>query len=297
MAAVLSADADPSAVRVGEAVWHDAARRRDLPLRLYRPAGPGPWPAIVFSHGLGGSRAAGEAWLRHWASGGFLGVALQHAGSDEARCGGASPLALRRLLKTAMTRENLTLRAGDVSFAVDELQRRRLADPRRVGVAGHSFGAATAQALAGERPGPGASAPWRDPRLKAGLALSPSARGEAAALPQRFGAIDIPFFSITGSRDEGIGPGDVTAAQRLLPHRHMPSPDKYLLVLAGGSHLHFSGNAQRRQPTPARLEAAVQAASLAFWHAHLNGDEAARRWLRAGELRGQLDPADLFEVK
>ena len=77
----------------------------------------------------------------------------------------------------------------------------------------------------------------------------------------------------------------------------MPPADKYLLVMAGGTHLHFSGHPRRLQPTPARLEAAVKAASLAFWRAYLNGDDAARGWLQAGELRGQLDPADVFEAK
>src|SRR4051812_19485771 len=36
--------------------WHDAARNRTLPVRLRLPRGTGPAPAVLISHGLGGSR-------------------------------------------------------------------------------------------------------------------------------------------------------------------------------------------------------------------------------------------------
>src|SRR3974377_1015412 len=37
--------------------WKDASRNREVPVKIYYPAsGAGPFPVIVFSHGLGGSR-------------------------------------------------------------------------------------------------------------------------------------------------------------------------------------------------------------------------------------------------
>jgi predicted dienelactone hydrolase len=36
----------------------DEARRRDIPVRVYLPAGKTAAPVVVFSHGLGGSRKA-----------------------------------------------------------------------------------------------------------------------------------------------------------------------------------------------------------------------------------------------
>ncbi len=41
---------------------HDAARNRDIPLRVYLPASTAPAPVVLFSHGLGGSRA-GSSFL------------------------------------------------------------------------------------------------------------------------------------------------------------------------------------------------------------------------------------------
>lgn len=45
-------------VATAEYVWRDEARGREVPVKLYFPAGDagGPFPVIVFSHGLGGSR-------------------------------------------------------------------------------------------------------------------------------------------------------------------------------------------------------------------------------------------------
>jgi predicted dienelactone hydrolase len=36
---------------------HDAARNRDIPVRVYLPTNTAPMPVILFSHGLDGSRS------------------------------------------------------------------------------------------------------------------------------------------------------------------------------------------------------------------------------------------------
>jgi len=62
---------------------HDAARNRDIPVRVYLPANTAPEPVILFSHGLGGTRT-GSAFLgEHWAARGYVAVFLQHPGSDD----------------------------------------------------------------------------------------------------------------------------------------------------------------------------------------------------------------------
>ena len=38
--------------------FHDKVRGRDIPLRIYLPTNTAPEPVVLFSHGLGGSRAA-----------------------------------------------------------------------------------------------------------------------------------------------------------------------------------------------------------------------------------------------
>lgn len=63
------AEPGPHAGTSIDTVWTDAARNRTLPIRLQMPAATAARlrPTILFSHGLGGSRAAGDLWGRHWA--------------------------------------------------------------------------------------------------------------------------------------------------------------------------------------------------------------------------------------
>ena len=66
-------------------LWNDASRQRDIPVRLYWPAGASPnarVALVVFSHGLGGSRNGYSYLGKHWAGLGFASLHVQHAGSD-----------------------------------------------------------------------------------------------------------------------------------------------------------------------------------------------------------------------
>src|SRR5437879_1749818 len=80
---------DPLAVAAGEnpskidLTVHDAARDRDLPLRVYLPTNTAPGPVILFSHGLGGSRTGSVFLGEHWAARGYVAVFVQHPGSDD----------------------------------------------------------------------------------------------------------------------------------------------------------------------------------------------------------------------
>ncbi|MCX7893041.1 MAG: hypothetical protein N2544_11830 [Burkholderiales bacterium] len=297
----------PERVAVLAAEWHDAARDRTLPVKLYVPQGAGPFPVILFSHGLGGTRDAGREWAAHWASHGYFVVALQHPGSDASLWRGArSRDEAVRGLREGMTPHQLLARAGDVRFALDELARRRDAgDPAvaaanlaRVGISGHSFGAQTTQAVAGERfPVPVSLA---EPRLAAAIAFSPSARGPEAAWPERFGGIAIPFFAITGTRDGDVAGTGATPENRTLPFRHMSPPDKYLLVLEGADHMVFGGRPGLWRAASAEEAAqgrVVKAATLAFWDAYLKADGAARAWLAGGAFAAALGDAGRFDAK
>lgn len=44
----------PFAVETAQFTWRDRLRHRDVPVKIYMPRGNGPFPAIIFSHGLGG---------------------------------------------------------------------------------------------------------------------------------------------------------------------------------------------------------------------------------------------------
>ena len=138
--------------------WQDKARDRDVPVKLYFPkTGAGPFPVIIFSHGLGGSRDGYEYLGRHWASYGYVSVHLQHLGSDTAVWKGqARPMeAMRQSIKDPRNSVNRPL---DVRFGIDQMEKMnrdkgplqgRL-DLERIGMAGHSFGAWTTLAVIGE---------------------------------------------------------------------------------------------------------------------------------------------------
>src|SRR5262249_20153688 len=96
------AAAGPFGVRVIDEDWHDAKRKRDVPVRIYLPqatrkdaadakghtegdsAADRKYPVIVFSHGLWASRTTYGYFGQHMASHGYIVVAPTHAGSDTA---------------------------------------------------------------------------------------------------------------------------------------------------------------------------------------------------------------------
>ena len=129
--------------------WKDDRRDREVPVKVYAPkSDQGPFPVIVFSHGLGGTRDGYEYLGRHWASHGYVCVHLQHLGSDDAVWKGSKqPLADMR--KAVREPANILNRPLDVRFALDQLAKLNHDDPafkgrldlEQVGMAGHSFGA------------------------------------------------------------------------------------------------------------------------------------------------------------
>ena len=309
------ASAGAFSVHASEAAWRDTVRERDVPVRLYAPTASDKtrtantrFPVILFSHGLGGNRAAGKLWSEHWASHGYVVVSMQHAGSDESLWKDRVPRDLDKNLKSGMTLGNAGLRVGDVRFVTDEIIRRTAAgepafanaDPKRLGMSGHSFGAQTTLAVAGQKVGNLGGQSGLDTRIVAAVAFSPNARNKIN-IARQFGDIRIPLFSITGTEDGSI-PGDGARYQdRMLPYENMPPGGKYLAVFDRGDHMVFGGHEMSRQrPETARdrdIQAGVKAATLAFWNATLKQDEFARKWLESGGFNSMLDANDLFASK
>jgi len=297
-------DAGPHAVTVEAHDWHDATRDRDVPAKIYYPTdGKGPWPVIIYSHGLGGSRDGYEYLGRHWASHGYVSVHVQHLGSDTAVWKGKkAPLAAMRSAVADVS--NAAVRPGDVAFAIDQVARMNAGDGSlagrvdldRVGMAGHSFGAWTTlavagQVFAGQRPR------YRDERVKAAIAMS------APAAPPRqrsraYRQIRIPVLHMTGTLDDSII-RDTQADERRIPFDHTDSAEQYLVTFEGGDHMIFSG--RRRQPAPndkdTRFQSLIRQSTTAFWDAYLRGDARARGWLAGGGFKAVLGRDGVFEQK
>ena len=286
--------------------WRDAARDRALPVRIRLPAGTGPAPAVLLSHGLGGSRD-GLAYLgRALAQDGFVALHVQHPGTDTSVWQGRSEAGLA-LAAAAFDVTQAVARLRDGVFALDELLRRAArrgdplhgrVDPARLAAAGHSYGAWTVQHLIGQRlPGPGVvpGLLLPDRRLRAGIALSPV---RPQGLPPRiaFGAVAVPLLSVTGTRDSGYIE-NATPADREIPFRSISGVPQALAVFEGATHGAFADEAAAglRWADPT-WHARTAAVAVAFLRAVLLRDVAAARLLRDG-APGVLAPGDRLEVK
>jgi predicted dienelactone hydrolase len=300
--------------------WRDEKRQRDVPVKIYLPVDQKePAPVIIFSHGLGGSRDGYVYLGEHWASRGFVSVHVQHAGSDQAvLMDGPAERARERLeaaVKNPMTALN---RPRDVSFAVNQLEKlnadgeafaKRL-DLKKLGMAGHSFGAWTTLAVMGQK----ADLPividlgLADPRFKAAIAMSAPAPRPGVDAGKVFSAITAPILHMTGTLDD-MPVGNSPASERRIPFDRIPAKDQYLVTFTEGDHMIFSG---RPRQTGRRLDATgmtgdpamdprfqelTKVATTAFWEACLNGNPRAKTWLKDGELQKVLGTTGVFEKK
>jgi predicted dienelactone hydrolase len=284
--------------------WHDPARNRDIPVKIYYPASAkSPCPLIIFSHGLGGNRE-GYAYLgERWAGAGYISVHLQHLGSDDAVWKDAGIAGFAQLSAAAANPVNALNRALDVTFAINQMLAvnkqptsplHGLVNENEIGMAGHSFGAWTTLAVLGEKTGSGKS--LTDPRIKSAIAMSAPVP-VSAKKPGQFAAIAVPVFHMTGTLDDSPI-GETVAADRRVPYDQSTTPGTCLLILNGADHMTFSGHmfGSFRQ-ADSRYQAIILPASVAFWDATLRGDQSARQWLYDGGFTALLGKQGTFEIR
>jgi dienelactone hydrolase len=296
----------PHEVEVARLDWHDERRERDVPAKVYFPkAGAGPFPVIVFSHGAGGSREGYEYLGRHWASHGYVSVHLQHLGSDDATWRGR-PDPLEGIRESIKNPRNAINRPQDVSFALDRIEELNRQDERlrgrldveRIGAAGHSFGAFTTLAVAGQTfPVGRRQFTYRDPRVDAAIPMSAPVPRRAETHATAFGSIAVPCLHMTGTLDQSIA-SDTTPAQRRIPYDNIHAADQYLVTFVGGDHMIFSGRGRMRGgERDAMFQDLIKVGTLAFWDAYLRGDEGAKRWLVGGGYEAALGQDAAYEMK
>lgn len=275
--------------------WTDGAWQRVVPVKIYSPnEQSSPFPVIIFSHGLGSSRDVYGYLGRHWASHGFISVHVQHAGSDAVVWEGFPVSQRMELLRRAASLpENFKNRPKDITFAIDELTRLNQTDSQwknrldlnRIGVAGHSFGAFTALATIGEMFSTprGEQLSFRDPRIKAAVAMSPPVFPSEQDRDVTYAEIAVPCLHITGTEDDSPI-GDTKAAERRLPFEHISAARQYLITFTGGDHFIFSGRwaEQSGGEHDKMFQELILSSSTAFWNAHLKNDPDALRWLNDG---------------
>jgi len=288
--------------------WKDEKRRRAVPVKLYYPApGAGPFPVVIVSHGLGGSRENYEYLGRHLASHGYVSVHLQHKGSDRAiwEEDGKSPQAR---IRAGISLANSLNRPLDLRFVLNRLEKLNRDEPplkgrldlSRVGAVGHSYGAYTVLAAGGLAfPGVlGRTLTLADPRVKALIPMSTPVPPNKSRLAQSFGNIRVPCLHLTGTRDDSLVTG-AKAEERRLPYENMHKSDQYLITFKGGDHLIFSGRPPRIPggERDAHFQALIRLAATAFLETYLKGNAAARQWLTGGGLAAALGDDGILEMK
>ena len=268
-------------------VLHDAARGKDLPLKIYYPAASGQFPVIIFSHGALASKDCYPALGQYWASFGYVSIHPSHADSiaDSGYRG-----TLRDAISDPHAWEN---RPQDITFIIDSLTEiERLApqlkgklDRRHIGVGGHSFGAYTAQLIGGATivlPGKDGPQSFTDNRASAILLFSAQGEGRMGLDAHSWDKFRLPMLLMYGSRD--FGPYGEMPDWRSEAYHKAPPGDKYEVELEGGRHMGFAG------PLPGggvqdEVFQCAKVESLAFWDAYLKQDRQAKQYLSSNALR------------
>ena len=221
---------------------------RVIKLRARLPATVAPTGLIIYSPGLGSGVSNGQAWCEAWRKAGYLVVTIAHPVTDDSIWKTSANQTFKTNIQQALAGQQYSLRVTDCQFAIDHcLQSTRLApyiDPDRIGLAGHSYGALTAQTIAGQ---PLGATSLRDARIKAVIAFSPGATSPERA--KSMSKVQIPFFCITGDHDQfvtfkqdanAIKLG-VSLANRELIFANLPPGKKIQLKAHLADHMTFAG--------------------------------------------------------
>ena len=251
----------------------DLSRGRTFPVELYLPQTKSKQlPLIVISHGLGSDLTTFAYFARHLASHGFAVAVPEHPGSSARQI----EALLSGLESDVTPPEELIDRPLDIKFLLDRLaeQYPNRIDTKNVGLIGQSFGAYTTLALAGaelnwntlERDCPDLDDSWnlslliqclalqvplelsqvelKDSRIKAAIAINPfvSSVFGRSSLSQ----IDIPVMLVSGSAD----PITPALPEQIVPFTWLTTPNKYLLLLKGGTHFSTLNESAGSIPVP-----------------------------------------------
>jgi predicted dienelactone hydrolase len=229
-------------------------------------------------------------------------VITQHPGSDESVWKGEPALKRMGAMKRAASAEAFMDRSKDIPAVIDALELWNSAkghalegrlDLAHIGMSGHSFGAMTTQAMAGQSFGRRLS--LAEKRIDAALMMSPSIPklGDPA---KAFGSITIPCLLMTGTEDDSpIGDMEPEDRRKVFPN--LTGSPAWQVVFDKATHMSFGerkGFRKRRESD--RYHTAILALSTAFWDAHLRGDKAAAKWLNGEGAKKALLPQDEWEI-
>lgn len=264
----------------------------ELRVRVVQPVGkPGEqFPLVIFSHGFASDVDQYDNLLKHWASHGYLSIAPYH------RDGGGLPRAIwssTRYGNAGLVQQ----RVNDIAWLlahVDDLDSLEpglsaKVDHNRLVVAGHSFGAFSAQMFGGAQtvdPDDGSRVVAKlDPRVKAVVAVSPPGNMFGLINAKSWLTMVKPMLSTTGTWDADGRFVNVWTEKRM-SFENAPAGQSWLLVVDGADH--YLGNLicrlDRKNPPQNDALTMVNASAVTFMNAFVKQDAAARAYLDARPL-------------
>lgn len=301
------------AYRRQQLTMNDRNRDRTFPVDLYFPKtmGEQKLPLIVISHGLGSDLSTFAYFAKHLASHGFAVAVPEHPDSNASQIE-----ALLSGLENDLTPpEELINRPLDIKFLLDRLAHSfgDKIDVENVGMIGQSFGGYTALALAGaeinwnslEQDCPNLDSSWnlswliqclglqiplivtegelKDHRIKAAIAINPLVSSIFGQ--ESLSKIDIPVMFISGSSD----PVTPALPEQINPFTWLTTPEKYLVLLKGGTHFSTLDESSGSIPVPKKAIGPspkiahdyLRQLGLAFFGKHITHQEAYDNYLNA----------------
>jgi len=275
--------ASTPAVQVTEIILPRADGQPELPVRIAAPARGRALPVIVFSHGAYSSKDDYAPILDDWAGHGYVVLAVTHR--DSTRLGAVRGKSDPRFMSWRIEDMRLLIDRLDTALtAVPGLAER--ADPRRLAIAGHSFGGLIAQTIGGATlrdPASGAAVSHQHPAVRAVIIFSGAGPMPPVLQREDFLSLTLPTLVTVGTKDLDQAPGMTGYEWRRLPYDLIAPGNKHLLVLDGADH--YLGGIVGRDDLPRSPDApaylnAFNTASRLFLDAWLRDDQGASRRLR-----------------
>lgn len=254
----------------------DRSRNRNFPVEFYLPLikQKQTLPLIVISHGLGSDLTTFAYFAQHLASHGFAVAVPEHPGSSANQI----EKLLSGLDSDVTPPAELIDRPLDIKFLLDELAKKygNKIDTNNVGMIGQSFGAYTTLAIAGAElnfatldqdcldsddswnlslliqclalqiPESETEVDLKDPRITSAIAINPLVSSVFGR--KSLNQIDIPVMLVSGSSD----PITPALSEQIIPFTWLQTPEKYLVLLKGGTHFSTLNESAGSIPVPAK---------------------------------------------
>jgi dienelactone hydrolase len=187
-----------------------------LTAKLRKPAGDGPFPAVVMLHGCGGPSSKLDPWEERLINMGYVTLRVDSFGprGESNICGNVKKI-------------GFFARACDAYDAKSHLAGLPFVDPKRVAVVGWSHGGITVLSILNEMSGGKRKEPFR-----AGIAFSPYCKGP-------FAHMNAPLLILIGEKDDWC-PAELCA--ELSAKEKNPDQEIIVKVYPGAYHAFYYEN-------------------------------------------------------